>query len=115
MAALWFSKQGAAESFSQGWRVPMGPIAIRMFWVLLKEAVHAGQHVLLGMVQVGSQRVPASYPTVTLRLALSVASLRFLVCQVSILPLTWQGSMRTAPSPALVKMRLLLLYMSGPL
>lgn len=115
MAPLWFSKQGAAESFSQGWRVPMGPIAIRMFWVLLKEAVHAGQHVLLGMVQVGSQRVPASYPTVMLRLALSVASLRFLVCQVSILPLTWQGSMRTAPSPALVKMRLLLLYMSGPL
>lgn len=39
-----------------------GPIAIRMFWVLLREAVHAGQHVLLGMVQVGSQRVPASYP-----------------------------------------------------
>ena len=55
------------------------PIAIRMFWVLLKEAAHAGQRVLVGMVQVGSQRVLASYPTVMLALALSVASLSFLV------------------------------------
>lgn len=91
-----------------------GPIAIRMLWGLHKEAAHAGQRGLMGMVQAGSQGVLASNPTMILLLALHMVSLRLLICKMGIEILTWQDHVRIVSSLALVTMLLLLSYLSRP-
>lgn len=76
-----------------------GPIAIRKFWGLQKGAAPAERHGLVGVVQLGSQKVLGSNPAMILMLAFKAVNCWFPVCQRGIMTLTWQDRRENNAQP----------------
>lgn len=98
MVPLWFSKhgwQGQSVSDLGALLVCLGPITIRKFQELLKGAALAEQHGLVGVGQLGSQKVWGSNPTMISMLA-SKAANPFLVCQREIMTLMSQDCLENS-------------------